>query len=210
MPIHITATSTLSGFEILLREFNGVSLDILNENPQLYVEFSAQILQEILALDSTGKVRRQGLSLAINFSAAQFLCDGTLTFLSQLYYSKKAFNHIVIELTESELDYMSIAFEERLLLCRLLGFKLAIDDFGVKASNFERVFALAPDFVKFDRSLIAAKNIKSLHALVKLCHDLNTKVIIEGVETSEHLDIAKRCQADYIQGYHVGRPVVIN
>lgn len=119
--------------------------------------------------------------------------------------------NVVIELTEEELDCDIEKLKERLLLFRCLGFTFAIDDFGVKASNLQRIFDVDHDFIKLDRGLLFRYNARNadgdhlLH-LVNFCHKLNKKVIIEGVETAEDYQVAKACQADYLQGFYFGLP----
>ena len=211
MPIISALTDEPIGFEILLRKFRGISLEVFNRNPELYSELSFPLLQEIFELDVSGKIRGQGSLLYINLTPQQILCQGTLDFLYRLHHTGQCFTDIVIEMTEQELDCDQKRLKERLLLFKRFGFQLAIDDFGVKASNFQRVFHIDPNFIKLDRGFVvgytAEKSNKStLDKLVGFCHNLNKKVIVEGIETKQHYKLAKECSADYMQGYYFGLP----
>ncbi len=99
-------------------------------------------------------------------------------------------------------------------LYRKLGCKIAIDDFGVGFSNFDRLWRLRPDFVKIDRSVIAS-SVRENHArlvlanMVKLIHDCGAKTIVEGVETRDEAMVAINVGADFLQGYYFARPGLI-
>ena len=84
---------------------------------------------------------------------------------------------------------------------RSLGIAIAIDDFGVSASNLDRVRLLRPDLVKVDRSVTHL-----LPTMVELLHELDVRVAVEGVETPEAAAAAVDAGADYIQGYYFARP----
>ncbi len=91
-----------------------------------------------------------------------------------------------------------------------LGYKVAIDYFGNQHSLVSRLWKLAPDYVKFDPSLI--KNAEqeprlknSLKGLSNLIHELNAQPIITGVETQAQIDIALNNNISLIQGNFLGQ-----
>lgn len=95
---------------------------------------------------------------------------------------------------------------------RALGVSLAMDDFGVAHSNFDRVVRLRPDIVKIDRSLLCdavigeARARRVLAALVELVHEANARVAIEGIENALEARVALEAGADFVQGFHFGMP----
>jgi EAL domain-containing protein (putative c-di-GMP-specific phosphodiesterase class I) len=94
---------------------------------------------------------------------------------------------------------------------RNLGCLVAIDDFGSGHSNFARLWRLAPDIVKLDRSLItqATHNRQArriLPGLVSLIHEAGSLVVMEGVETEDEALISMDADVDLVQGYYFGRP----
>ncbi|QJR13325.1 EAL domain-containing protein [Usitatibacter palustris] len=96
---------------------------------------------------------------------------------------------------------------------RSMGFKLAMDDFGVERSNFDRVAAIGPDLVKIDRSILAdaVGNVKArrmLPAVVGLLHEAGSKVVIEGIEDASEALLAIESGADYLQGFYFAPPGV--
>lgn len=91
------------------------------------------------------------------------------------------------------------------------GFQIAIDDFGVGDSNFERVWQLEPLIIKIDRSLLVnAENHtrarQLLNGLVGMIRESGSLVLIEGIETPEQARIALATEADLLQGFLFGYP----
>jgi EAL domain-containing protein (putative c-di-GMP-specific phosphodiesterase class I)/GGDEF domain-containing protein len=94
---------------------------------------------------------------------------------------------------------------------KALGFKLAIDDFGVEYSNFERLTEIDIDFIKIDGKYIKTllTNEKSLQITKAICnfaHTMNIKVVAEFVENREIQEIIENLGIDYSQGYTFSEP----
>ncbi len=96
-------------------------------------------------------------------------------------------------------------------LYRRLGCKIAIDDFGVGFSNFERLWRLKPDFVKIDRSVLKSAMQES-HArvvfasMIRLIKNCGAAVVIEGIEERAEAKLAIELGADYLQGFYFAKP----
>ena len=94
---------------------------------------------------------------------------------------------------------------------RDLGVSIAMDDFGVGCSNFDRVVSLRPDIVKIDRSILAGaagrdKARRMLPPMIELLHGFNARVAVEGIETQAAALLAIDAKADYLQGYIFATP----
>src|SRR5262249_52232935 len=102
-------------------------------------------------------------------------------------------------------------FDRRIGELRELGCLVSLDDFGAGHSNFDRVFRLRPEIVKLDRSVVVRAEVDP-HAqriasqMVSLLHECGCLVLMEGIETPEGAYTALRCDVDFVQGYHFGRP----
>lgn len=117
---------------------------------------------------------------------------------------------IVIEIAESQIEddnRLSEAVENY----RGLGYRIAIDGFGQRHSNLNRLWKLAPEFVKLDNSLIQdaerhphVRNI--LPRLTDIINTLGTRTIIKGIETQAQLDIAVQAGKALLQGNFLGSP----
>jgi diguanylate cyclase (GGDEF)-like protein len=93
-----------------------------------------------------------------------------------------------------------------------LGFSIAIDDFGTGYSSLNYLTRFPIDVLKIDRSfvigLVDEKFQKLVSAIVVMAHNLGLKVVAEGVETTEQLDMMKAFNCDYIQGYFYSKPLL--
>lgn len=94
---------------------------------------------------------------------------------------------------------------------RAAGFRIAIDDFGAGASNYDRVIGMHPDIVKLDRSLIAnaaasARAQRLFPHVVGLLREAGSLVLVEGIETEEQAQIAIDADAELLQGYYFAHP----
>jgi EAL domain-containing protein (putative c-di-GMP-specific phosphodiesterase class I) len=119
-------------------------------------------------------------------------------------------NRVVIEILEQNIHDESI-------LCaaanyyKELGCLVAIDDFGASHSNFDRIWNIQPDIVKFDRSIIVQADAsrvvrKALPSLVSLIQEIGCITLMEGVETEQQALIAIDSNVDMVQGYYFGYP----
>lgn len=105
----------------------------------------------------------------------------------------------------------SIKITEKLNELKDIGFKIAIDDFGVENSNFSRLLEIHLDFIKIDGIFIKnlknnERNVQIIKAIVSLAKALNIKTVAEYVEDEEIYEIVKACGIDYAQGYYIGKP----
>ncbi len=119
--------------------------------------------------------------------------------------------HVVIEITEaaSKVDYGE--FQDRIRHYASLGFNLALDDFGTGAASLVMLVAVTPHFLKLDCSIVRdihKHNYKQLvlKTLVSFSSGVDTKLIAEGVESMEEMDVLVRLGVRYAQGYLLARP----
>ena len=85
-------------------------------------------------------------------------------------------------------------------------------DFGNGYSSLSMLKTSPADTVKIDRAFVrdilnSRFDATFIRFVVALCHDLDIKVCLEGVEREEELQLVRPMQLDYIQGYFFGRPM---
>jgi EAL domain-containing protein (putative c-di-GMP-specific phosphodiesterase class I) len=119
-------------------------------------------------------------------------------------------SQVVIEIQESAVKQEEL-LEYAIQNYRARGYKIALDNFGREHTRLDRVWSLAPDYVKLDGGILfrAASNTrlqKVLPTLVEMIHNLGGQAIFEGVETSEQLELANHAGTSLVQGYLLGRP----
>ena len=133
-------------------------------------------------------------------------------FIEDVVTRNQVENRIVFEILEDEnvKNYdILIEFVDKI---KLLGCKVAIDDFGSGYSNFEHLLKMNIDYLKIDASLI--KNIandessyKITKTIIEFAQSLELKTIAEFVENKEIFDIVKELDCDYSQGYYFAPPL---
>ena len=122
-------------------------------------------------------------------------------------------SNLIFEFTEDE----AIAYPQRIRRLvagfKHLGILTAIDDFGAGHAGLGLMSDLETDIVKLDMRLV--RNIHRdprrsiiVQRLLRMCADLGTLVVVEGVECREELDRLKELGATHVQGYLLGTPLL--
>jgi EAL domain-containing protein (putative c-di-GMP-specific phosphodiesterase class I) len=116
-----------------------------------------------------------------------------------------------LELTESVMLSGMHRTLETMKRLRGLGVSLAIDDFGTGYSCLSYLRSLPFEPLKIDRSFILELGLKPeseamVRSLITLAKNIGMRVIVEGVERSEQLELIKSFGAHEVQGYLTGRP----
>lgn len=151
-------------------------------------------------------------SVAINLSARNLIderCVNTIETLLQEYGTESGM--LELEITETAL--MQDPDGAVLLLNRIseLGVKLSIDDFGTGYSSLSYLRRLPIDALKIDREFVDdmlnnEQDSIIVRSTIALAHNLNLKVIAEGVEDESTLTELHKMGCDIAQGYHISRP----
>lgn len=153
------------------------------------------------------------LPLAVNVSVLQLQTHRFIsTTLSALQQATITPALLQLELTESAIMSDLAASTQHLTALKAAGFSLAIDDFGTGYSSLAYLTQLPADTLKIDKSLIddIEGNLSTqtmLHNIVRMAHDLGQKIVVEGVETAEQLQILQQLQCDEAQGFYLSRPL---
>ena len=121
-------------------------------------------------------------------------------------------SRITLEITEHAIikDYVTLA--QSLAPLRALGVRLAVDDAGAGYSSMRHILQLQPDIIKLDMSLVQHiqedRNRRALaRGLVNFAHEIDSLVVAEGVETAAELACLGELQVDFVQGYHLAKPM---
>ena len=94
------------------------------------------------------------------------------------------------------------------------GIGIAIDDFGTGYSSLSYIARLPVNSLKIDRSFISGMtnsphNMTIVSTIISLAHCLNLKVVAEGVETQEQLQLLRLLRCDEMQGYLFSPPLPV-
>jgi diguanylate cyclase (GGDEF)-like protein len=152
-------------------------------------------------------------TVAVNISANQFedneLADSVRDALAE---SGLPANRLELELTESVLMRNVERVIATLSELRQLGVRFSVDDFGTGYSSLSYLKRFPIDAVKVDRSFVQditanPDDASITRAVITMAHNLNLKVVAEGVETEGQLSLLIANHCDQIQGYFFSRPV---
>ena len=184
------------------------------ESTGLISEVGQHIIRRALA-DWNGW-RAAGLPaprIAVNVAAAQLRSEAFVEDLRQALAASGAdASAIGIEVTESILIGNMERAIEVLTAVRKLGIPVAIDDFGTGYSSLAYIVTLPIDEVKIDRAFVkkitadpAYKDI--VNTCIALAHNLNLKVVAEGVEIQGQATVLRQLGCDQAQGFLYSPPV---
>lgn len=120
---------------------------------------------------------------------------------------------VYLEITESvPLSHRGLV-DDILREVRSKGIGIVVDDLGAGYSNLRYIADLEPHIVKLDRGLIEGLDTDPrrrilVASLVKLCRDLGSEVVAEGIETRAEFDAVRDAGVKYVQGYLIARPAL--
>lgn len=154
----------------------------------------------------------QKLTLSLNCSIADTESHHLQELFTYINESPVANDDVTIEITETSYFEKNINNSNLLEHIRDSGVKIAVDDFGTGNSSFSYFSDFHFDELKIDRKFITnihqiKQKFFAVNMLRQLSHDLNIKVVAEGVENAEELETLKLIDVDFIQGYFFYRPM---
>ncbi|MEQ1667166.1 MAG: bifunctional diguanylate cyclase/phosphodiesterase, partial [Sulfuriferula sp.] len=176
-----------------------------------------QLTEEVLRLAFLQQVAWQQrgitLNIAINLSARNLIDERCLCWLQTLLHETGvAAETVELEITETMLMIDPDSVIRRLHQITDLGVSISIDDFGSGYASLGYLQRLSPNILKIDKQFV----INMLHephnqiivrSTIALAHSLGMRVVAEGVENAESLALLEAMQCDFIQGYHLARPM---
>lgn len=148
--------------------------------------------------------------MAVNVSPLQFATPGFVSMVEQtLKQTGVCGGDIELEVTESTILRDIEESAERMASLRLLGVRIAIDDFGVGYSPLSYLHRLPLDAVKVDRTFIGqitkpSGSLPVVHTITILAHHRGLEVVAEGVETESELELVRAARCDLMQGFLFG------
>jgi EAL domain-containing protein (putative c-di-GMP-specific phosphodiesterase class I) len=155
--------------------------------------------------------------VAVNISARQFQDPRFFDTVTQALADTGVPPAMIeLEITESAIMQDPDAVVAELARLRGLGLALAIDDFGTGYSSLSYLKRFPLDKLKVDQSFVRplmpespAEDSAIVEAVVRLGQTLGLKVIAEGVETEDQLNLLGRLGCDEIQGYWFSKPMPV-
>lgn len=151
--------------------------------------------------------------LAVNLSPVYFIRFDVSDHIKCLI-EKTGFpsDRLELEITETVIASEMDGVYEQLSIIREMGIEISIDDFGIAYSSLSRLKQLPLNTLKIDRSFIQdiGKDVDDeviVRTIIDMAHNLNLKVVAEGVETEEQYNYVRTHHCDTVQGFLFSRPI---
>lgn len=214
------ATNTIVRFEALARwthptlgPIPPLSFIPIAEESGLIVPLGAYVLERACTDAVKWQARaKRPLQVAVNVSSVQFARDSFLEEVEDtLHRTGLKPSLLQLELTESA----TLTGVERAadMIRRLTGrgIGVAMDDFGTGYSCLSYLPKLFLDALKLDRTFVTELAVRQetrsfVQSVLSMAHNLHMKVIVEGIETPEQLELMRALGTNEAQGFLLGRP----
>ena len=214
-------TGTMLGAEALLRWHNPVLGQVppnrfipLAEEYGLIAAIGVWVVDTVCAQIAAWQEQGLGtLKVAVNLAGSQFAHDSTVASVEQaLRRHGVPPASLGLEITEGTV--MGDPDKAVAALGRLkdIGVAISLDDFGTGYSSLAYLKRFPIDVLKIDKSFVDDVTTKASDAaialsVISLAHNLNMRVIAEGVETREQVEFLAAHGCDEMQGYYFSRPL---
>ena len=118
---------------------------------------------------------------------------------------------VVFEVSEQETIHNFEVFRELVNYYRNLGFAIALDDVGAGYAGLEALLELSPDYIKVDRACVSGIDQDParqdlLRALQSVADKTGARIIAEGLDTLEELNMLGELGITFGQGWLFGHP----
>lgn len=180
----------------------------------LYSELDNYVLEKTCqTIAKWYKTYKRRVPLAINITSVEFQASDFFQKIQQLliryeippiYLELEVTENVVID--DIELVMATISNLQN------MGIKVSIDDFGTGYSSLAYLRKLPIDKIKIDRSFIQEvttndSDLTIVKTMVELSHGLGKRVLAEGVETQQQLQLLRNIGCDAVQGYFISKPI---
>ncbi|ANJ67321.1 hypothetical protein A9404_07925 [Halothiobacillus diazotrophicus] len=217
-PILGTDTNDLAASEVLIRLADqGDSLVMPNaflpaaERFGLMPEIDRWVVRHALR-----RISHETGALSINLSGTTLEHGGIADYVAQQCQEHDvATERLVFEVTETAAIANLAGTAMELGKLQALGCRTALDDFGAGMSSFAYLRELPVDWVKIDGRFVRdlAQNsvdLAMVKAMHEIAHTLGKHTVAEFVENQDTLVILKKLGINFVQGYHLGRPMPLD
>jgi len=220
-PIIRTKDKEVIGAEALIRwkheKYGYVPPDIfipMLEKSGFIIHLGRYVLAEVLKQQKRWELFKfKPIEVSINMSLLEIESEGFVENVSQqLAEHQIAPELIKFEITEGAAMQNETVADLQLQQLKKLGVSIALDDFGTGYTSFAYLKKFPADILKIDKTLVDhillnEEDQRIIHAMIDLGHNLRMKIVVEGVENSEMVELLESYGCDYMQGYYFSKPL---
>jgi len=182
----------------------------------LMKELTLWVMTEALNQHKKWQQRGVNIKVAINLSANNLSDSNFPAELQQIIdETQNQASDLLLEITESNIMINPDHAAKLLTEVADMGIHLSIDDFGTGYSSLAYLKNLPASEVKIDKSFVMdilkdESDAVIVYATISLVHSLGYKIVAEGVENQDILDVIGLWGCDIAQGYHVSKPLMFD
>ena len=185
----------------------------LAEQSGLITQLTLVVLNKSIKQVAYWRKFNDSLAVSINLSVFSFndqdFIGDVRTALRQYDFPA---NQLKLEITESAMMENPSQAIDVLSQLHEMGVKLSVDDFGTGFSSMSYLKRLPVDELKIDKSFVIGleedeSNDAIVRSTIELAHNLNLKVVAEGIETEGVYMLLKEYHCDLAQGFYLSRPL---
>ena len=163
------------------------------------------------------KMTKKGITdffISCNFSRKTFSSEDFIPNCMKIFSEYSfPFSMLVFEMTESAIASNAEITNKNANAIKELGIKLMLDDFGEGFASFYDLHEYPLDGLKIDKSMVdnihTRKGNTIIRGMTRLGHELNLKVVAEGVEDDTQVEQLRNIDCDIIQGFRFHRPISV-
>lgn len=219
-PIYATRSSDIIGYEALLR-WQHPSYGLLM--PDTFIQLAEQtglikkitlwVITTALQAFNSWPINQDKAYISVNVTAWDLQDTNFISFVTKTLESSTINpNCLMLELSERSMMTDNNRIQTALDKLKELNVRISIDDFGTGFSSLAILKHLPVSILKIDKSFVmkmaSNKNDSMIvHSIIDLAHNLELKVIAEGVEDTESRELLKQYNCDYCQGYLFSMPL---
>ena len=217
-PIVCARTGALRGLEALARcrRSDGEVRSAASEIEAANVEDLRRLTQKAMsdAMHVSRRLAWAGLRcrISINMPSSQLNFSEFEDLLRSQENKVEVRDALTFEITETD-EFAQKSETKRLVTQKVLqGYRFALDDFGVGASNLDRLAELPVQELKIDRRFVhGCSEIRFNRAVcrsaIEIAREVQAKVVVEGVEREADLACLREMGIDHVQGHLVAKPM---
>nr|WP_246316790.1 EAL domain-containing protein [Anoxybacillus ayderensis] len=214
-------TKELIGMEALIRWIHpehgiispAIFIPIAEETGQI-ISIGEWVIEEACRkMKKWSEQTGRSLRMSVNISPKQFLKENFVEHIrSVLQQTQLPPHQLDLEITEGVAVFNEQYTIDKLKQLKQLGVHISIDDFGTGYSSLSYLRKFPIDRLKIAKPFIDGiteekEDVAVVKAIIVLAKNLKLRVIAEGVETLQQLDLLRSLQCDEIQGYVLGKPL---
>jgi diguanylate cyclase (GGDEF)-like protein len=187
----------------------------LAEDAGLMQELTHWVLSEALAQCATWRDSGRNLTMSVNITTTNLLEEGFSELVTQLLLQHNLpGSALIIEITETSIITDFARSKAVIESLKEMGIVVSIDDFGAGFTSLAYLSSLAVGELKLDREFITGlggegkeRDLELVRATIQLGHDMELRVVAEGIEDVATLDLLSELGCDVAQGYYISRPM---